>query len=73
VDLASLLLSLSLLPLTLGICIDAYLLVWMVVGSDVPSLCAAARLLMVLAGLWLVAPQFARQARQRAQGSPERP
>jgi small neutral amino acid transporter SnatA (MarC family) len=73
VDFASRLLSLSLAPLTVGIVIDTYLLVWLVVGRELPSLCVAGGLLLVLVGLWFVAPQRARQARERAHGSPGRP
>ena len=65
VDFASRLLSLSLVPLTLGIVIDTYLLVWLVVGRELPGLCVAGGLLLVLVGLWFVVPQLARQARER--------
>jgi Family of unknown function (DUF6328) len=73
VDLASRLLSLSLVPLTLGIVIDTYLLVWLVVGMELPSLFVAGGLLLVLVGLWFVVPQRARQTRERGQGSAGRP
>jgi hypothetical protein len=73
VDLASLFLSLSLVPLTLGIVIDTYLLVWLVAGSEVPSLCVAGSLLVLLVALWFVIPQLARQARGTAQGALHRP
>ena len=66
VDLASRLLSLSLVPLTLGIVIDTYLLVWLVVGMELPSLFVAGGLLLVLVGLWSVVPQRARQTRGAA-------
>jgi Family of unknown function (DUF6328) len=62
VDLASRLLTLSLVPLTLGIAIDTYLLVWLVVGRELPSLCVAGSLLVLLVALWFVMPQLARQA-----------
>jgi hypothetical protein len=73
VDFASRLLSLSLVPLTLGIVIDTYLLVWLVVGRELAGLCVAGGLLLVLVCLWFVVPQVARQARERGQGSPGRP
>jgi hypothetical protein len=73
VDLASRLLSLALVPLTLGIVIDTYLLVWLVLGRELPSLCVAGGLLLVLVGLWFVVPQRARQTRERGQGSAGRP
>jgi hypothetical protein len=68
VDLASRLLSLALVPLTLGIVIDTYLLVWLVVGMELPSLFVAGGLL-----IWFVVPQRARQTRERGRGSPNRP
>jgi small neutral amino acid transporter SnatA (MarC family) len=71
VDLASRLLSLVLVALTLGIVIDTYLLVWLVVGMELPSLFVAGGLLLVLVSLWFVVPQRARQTRER--GSPDRP
>ena len=63
---ASLLLTLSLVPLTIGIVIDTYLLAWLIIGGEMPSLCIAAGLLMFLVALWFVLPQRARRARERA-------
>ncbi len=60
VDLASSLLTLSLAPLAVGIAIDAYLLVWLVLGDELLSLCIAAALLAVLAGLWFILPWAAK-------------
>jgi uncharacterized protein DUF6328 len=64
VDFASLLLTLSLVPLTVGLVIDTYLLVWLVVGTELPSLSIAGGALVVLVAFWFVAPQLVRQARQ---------
>jgi Family of unknown function (DUF6328) len=58
VDLASFLLTVSLIPLAAGIAIDAYLLVWLVLGKDVPSVIIAASVLAFLAGLWFVLPRL---------------
>jgi hypothetical protein len=58
VDLASFLLTVSLVPLAAGIAIDAYLLVWLVIGKDLPSVCIAASLLAFLAGLWFALPKL---------------
>jgi hypothetical protein len=60
------LLTLSLVPLTVGLVIDTYLLVWLVVGTEVPRLSIAGALLVVLVVLWFVVPPLARQARQIA-------
>ena len=65
VDLASSLLTLSLVPLTVGVVIDAYLLGWLVLGDEAASMCTAGVLLLVLVVLWFVVPQRARQARRR--------
>ena len=70
---ASLLLTLSLLPLTVGLVIDTYLLVWLVVRTDLPSLVIAGGALVVLVAFWFVVPQLARQARQLDPESPRRP
>src|SRR3977135_741919 len=52
VNFASLLLTLSLVPLTVGSVIDTYLLAWLIIGGEMPSLCIAAGLLMFLVALW---------------------
>ena len=64
VDLASLMLTLSLVPLTVGLVIDTYLLVWLVVGTELPSLTVAGGVFVVLVAFWFVVPQVARHARQ---------
>jgi hypothetical protein len=70
VDFASLLLTLSLVPLTVGLVIDTYLLVWLVVRTEFPSLSIAGGVLVVLVAFWFVVPQLARQARKGAPASP---
>jgi len=73
VDLASLLLTLSLVPLTVGLVIDTYLLVWLVVGTELPSLTVAGGVFVVLVAFWFVVPQVARHARQLDAASPSQP
>ena len=73
VDLASLLLTLSLLSLMVGLVIDTYLLVWLVVGTELPSLSVAGGVLVVLIACWFVVPQLARQARKLEPASPRHP
>ena len=73
VDLASLLLTLSLVPLTVGLIIDTYLLVWLVAGRELPSIAVAGGVFVVLVVFWFVVPQLARQARQVDPASPGQP
>jgi hypothetical protein len=73
IDFASLLLTLSLLPLTVGLVIDTYLPVWLVVRTDLPSLVIAGGALVVLVAFWFVVPQLARQARHVASAPPIQP
>ena len=73
VDLASLLLTLSLVPLTVGLVIDTYLLVWLVVGAELPSLAVAGGVFVVLVAFWFVVTQLARQAREIHPVSPSQP
>jgi hypothetical protein len=63
VTLASFLLTVALGPLVLGVAIDAYLLTWLVVGRELPSLCVAIGVLGPLAGLWFLLPQAAKRGR----------
>jgi hypothetical protein len=49
-------------PLVLGVAIDAYLLTWLVVGREFPSICVAGGMLSLLAGLWFLLPQAAKRA-----------
>ncbi len=64
VDLASSFLTLSLVPLTAGVVIDAYLIAWLILGDDAASLAAAGLLLLLLVVLWFVVPGRARHARR---------
>jgi Family of unknown function (DUF6328) len=66
VDLASSLLTFSLVPLTVGIVIDTYLLAWLILADDRPSLGIAGALLLILVVLWFVVPQRARHVRKLA-------
>ena len=70
VDLTSVLLTLSLVPLTVGIVIDTYLIGWLVLGKDGLSLGLAAALLVVLVGLWFVLPQLGNHPRRRRPEGP---
>ena len=72
VTLASFLLTVALAPLVLGVAIDAYLLTWLVVGRELPSLCVAGGLLSLLAGLWFLLPQTAKRAREARSSVAER-
>ena len=73
VDLASLLLTMSLVPLTVGLVIDTYLLVWLVARRELPSIAVAGCVFVVLIAFWFVVPQLARQVRQVDPASPGRP
>jgi hypothetical protein len=64
VTLGSFLLTVALGPLVLGVAIDAYLLTWLVVGRELPSLCVAGAVLGLLGGLWFLLPQAARRTRE---------
>jgi hypothetical protein len=57
------LLTLSLVPLTLGIVIDAYLIGWLILRREAPSLWLAGGLFVALLGLWFALPQVAKRAR----------
>jgi hypothetical protein len=73
VDLASLMLTLSLVPLTVGLVIDTYLLVWLVFETELPSLAVAGVVFVVLVAFWFVVPRLARHARQLDAASPSQP
>jgi len=73
VDIASLLLTLSLVPLAVGLVIDTYLLVWLVLGTELPSVAVAGGVLAVLVAFWFVLPRLARQARRLYAASPGQP
>jgi hypothetical protein len=56
VELASRMLSLALLPLTLGIALDSCLLVKMVTHLRAPATAGALLIVLILGGLWFVLP-----------------
>jgi hypothetical protein len=58
VDLASLMLSLALLPLMLGIALDTYLLVKMVTHVRAPAIVGALLMVLILGGLWFGLPSL---------------
>lgn len=60
VDLASLLLSAAMVPLLLGVALDAYILVRMVTPSRLEALWGALAVASVLAMLWFGLPQWLR-------------
>lgn len=70
VDLASRLLTWSLVPLTAGIVIDTYLIAWLVLRRDGPSLLLAGGLLVVLGALWFGLPHLARHSQGRGARGP---
>lgn len=68
VDLASLFLSLALVPLLLGVAVDAYILVRMVTQSALAGLWGALAVAAILATLWFGLPQLLRLS-QRPPGA----
>ena len=58
VDLASALLTLSLLPLLVGVACDAFILLRLVGGTATNDLCGAGGVVAVLGGLWFVLPRL---------------
>jgi hypothetical protein len=58
VDLASRLLTLSLLPLILGLACDAFILVRLAGGTVVSALVGASGVAILLIGLWFVLPRL---------------
>ncbi len=63
VDLSSALLTLSMIPFTLGVCLDTYLVGKIILGEMVPAAVSAGAMLVVLTGLWFVLPALARPRR----------
>jgi Family of unknown function (DUF6328) len=60
VTLSSVLLALSMIPFTAGICLDTYLVGKIILREAVPAAAAAGAMLVVLTGLWFVLPAAAR-------------
>jgi hypothetical protein len=63
VDLASVLLTLAMLPLIGGITLDIYLVSLLIVSDRTAALAVAAGTSLVLLGLWFALPLFARALR----------
>lgn len=64
VDLTSLFLSIALLPLLLGVALDAYILVRMVTQSAAAGLWCALAIAAILGLLWFGIPQFLKVSRR---------
>ncbi|MGE5150050.1 MAG: DUF6328 family protein, partial [Rhodospirillaceae bacterium] len=60
VKLSSRLLTWSMVPFMIGICLDTYLIGRIILNGTVPALVAGAGMFVVLAGLWFVLPVAAR-------------
>jgi Family of unknown function (DUF6328) len=60
VRLSSRLLTWSLVPFMVGICLDTYLIGKLILKDMVPALIASLGMFLVLAGLWFVLPVTAR-------------
>jgi hypothetical protein len=56
VDLASRLLTISMIPFTAGMCLDTYLVGRLITHDSALGLAAAAGMLITLSGLWFVLP-----------------
>lgn len=65
VRLSSLLLTLSMVPFTAGVCLDTYLVGRLVLRDSAPALLAAGSVLIVLTGLWFVLPLAAGKPQRR--------
>jgi hypothetical protein len=63
VSLASRLLTLAMIPLAIGICLDVFILARLILGQGWPSAVIAGLLLSLFSGLWFVFPQL--KARMR--------
>jgi hypothetical protein len=64
VKMSSRLLTLSMIPFIIGVCLDTYLVGRMILGDTTSALLAAVGMLIVLIGLWFVLPVVARPPRQ---------
>jgi hypothetical protein len=64
VKMSSLLLTWSMAPFTVGICLDTYLIGRIILNDVVLALVAAIGMFVVLAGLWFVLPVVARPPRR---------
>ena len=64
VTMSSLLLTLSMIPFTMGVCLDTYLVGKIILHDAAASLVAAGGMLIVLGGLWFVLPAVCRLQRR---------
>jgi len=64
VDVSSMLLTLSMIPFTLGVCLDTYLVGRIILQDGGASLAAAIAMLVVLTGLWFGLPILCRPHRR---------
>jgi hypothetical protein len=65
VDLSSALLTLSMIPFTLGVCLQTYLVGKIILGEALPAVAIAGATLVVLVSLWFALPALARLHRHR--------
>ena len=65
VRLSSVLLSLGMVPFTVGVCLDTYLIGRMILREPVPAMIAAIVMLVVLTGLWFGLPLAAGKPHRR--------
>jgi hypothetical protein len=65
VRLSSVLLTLSMVPFTIGVCLDTYLVGRMILRDGTVALAAAVAMMVVLSGLWFGLPLAAGKPRQR--------
>ena len=63
VKMSSALLTLAMIPFTIGVCLDTYLVGKMILKDSTPSWLAALGMLVVLVGLWFVLPRAVRPHR----------
>lgn len=61
VDLASRLLTVAMVPLMVGICLDTYLIARLILGDRTAAASVAGGVAVVLAGLWYALPAFCRR------------
>lgn len=65
VTLSSALLPASMIPFSLGVCLETYLIGKMILGEALPAAVTAGAMLALLTGLWFVVPALGRPRRHR--------
>lgn len=65
VNLSSALLTLSMIPFTMGVGLETYLVGKIILGEVLPAAVVAGAMLVVLTGLWFALPALARPHRHR--------